>query len=306
MTQVKRSVKNLPKQQRVIGGVIIGIFVVVIAAAAMTLISRFGKVAVEVKVAPFDAVVYLNGERVANDGLNYLLPGTYDLTAEREHFEPMSETVTVSEDNKYILGKLMAGDEEGERITSERLNDYLAVEAVMGELAMEEGAAIKEKWPILQYLPINNNFYSISYAYDDAGEPTIKVKAGLEYIDIAVQKMRVMKNIELTDYRINFEVENNFKSFVVNDAVSVEEFIRDGFGSVMRGKSFGEGRTMGDYYVTTIYTEDYARDTEYGHFRVVVKKSGGNWELAATPQPLLTSDNAPGVPKDVLKVANSL
>lgn len=190
MTKVKKSVKNLPKRERAIVGVVIGVFVVVIMAAVITLVSRMGKVEVMVKFAPFDARVSLNGTEVKNNSSSYIAPGTYTVVAEREHFETKTETVTISESNKHILGKLMASDEEGERIMEERAEDYLAVEGVMGGLANEEGAAIKEKWPILKYLPVNNQFYSISYAYDEARKPVVRVWAVDDYMmEIARQKM---------------------------------------------------------------------------------------------------------------------
>ncbi|MDR3297881.1 MAG: hypothetical protein LBT19_00670 [Candidatus Nomurabacteria bacterium] len=306
MTQARRQVKNLPKQQKIIGGVIIAVFILIICIALFTLISRIGKIAVQVKVAPFDAALYLNGTKVKNDGVNYISPGTYTLTAEREHFEALTEVVVISEKNSYILGKLTPGDEEGEEIANERIKDYLAVEGVMGGLANKEGEEIKEKWPILKYLPINNKFYSISYAYDDAREPIILVKADTQYIDIAVQKLKLLKDVDLVEYKIVFDTKNVFGNFSQNSRSDPEEFIMYGFGAVMGGMRLSEGKDMGDFYMTTIYAYDYKKDDIYGHFRVLLKKSSAGWELVTQPQPLLTLDNGGGAPKDILGAVNSL
>ena len=300
------SLKNLPKQQRLILGAIVGIFIVVILAAVITLVSRLGKLEVEVKIAPFDSKVTLNGTEVKNNDSSYIAPGTYELVVEREHFETKNETITVSENNKYILGKLMPSNDIGEEIMRERNDDYLAVEGVMGRLANEEGAAIKEKWPILNYLPINNNFYSISYAYDDAGEPIINVKADVKYIDIAVQKMKGFRGVDLTNYNIVFETNNVFEKFTDNDETDANKFIRAGYAAVLGSRVVSKGEVSGDYYYATIYTADYSTDDVYGHFRVLIKKEGGVWKLVARPQPILTKNNTGGVSKEVLDAANNL
>ncbi|MFV0484968.1 MAG: hypothetical protein ACK5MU_01920 [Candidatus Saccharimonadales bacterium] len=307
MADANMSMKNLPKQQRAAIGMIIGIFIIVIMAAIITMVSRIGKIEVEVKIAPFDTTITLNGTEIKNDSSSYIAPGTYELVAEREHFETKTETIIISESNSYIVGKLIASDEEGEKIMEERADDYLAVEGVMGKIANEEGAAIKEKWPILKYLPINNNFYSISYAYDSENEPIITVKADVKYIDIAVQKMKSFSGVDLTEYEIIFNTGNFFTDFIDNDETNGENFIRTGFASVIGDKVIGQGGSSGDYYYTTIYTVNYDTDDVYGHFRILIKKNGSKWELVSQPQPLLTKENtSDDVPKEILDAANNL
>jgi hypothetical protein len=205
MSAVKRLIGNFTKEQRIIGALAVVLFVVAVVIAVTTLVSRIGKVAVVVKFAPFDTTVALNGTPVKNNATNYVLPGNYILTAEREHFEGRSENITIAEGDKYVFGKLMPSDEEGMRIATERQGEFLEIEGIMGGLADEEGAALKEKWPILKYLPVNNQFYSISYSYD-AGEPVVRVRAVDEYMmEIAKQKMASW-GVDIGNMRVEYEV----------------------------------------------------------------------------------------------------
>ena len=67
-----------------------------------------------------------------------------------------------------------------------------------------------------------------------------------------------------------------------------------------------DGKTIDNYYVTSIYINDYNEDMKYDHYRLVLVKDNNSWKVVAAPQPLLTTKNTPNVSTDILKAANNL
>ena len=135
----------------------------------------------------------------------------------------------------------------------------------------------------------------------------IWVKTSLDYVDVAVGKLLSFEGVEVVDMRIEFEVEGmDWGGFYENSAGTAKEFVEMGFGGAVDERRLGEGQMVGDYYVTSMISYDYARDKSFGRLRVVAKRDGSGWTLAAQPRPLLTVFNAEGVPRGVIEAANRL
>ena len=300
--------KNHQKFQKIAFISLIFIFIAVISISIAVLISRIGKIAVQVKYAPYSATIKLNGVTISNNSTNYLSPGNYTLTAELDHFESISESVTIDDSTEYLLGQLLPTDQEGESIATAHQSEYSEVEGIFGQLSNEAGAVIKEEYPILNHLPINNNFYSISFRYDSdtPGKPLITVKAEPLYLDIATQKLLSFKDVNPAEYDISFTAENPFKSPQESFAQDPKEFLTQTFPIISSDFKIGDNQASDDYYLVTVYQYDYNNDTNYNHYRIALKRNGNSWSLVATPQPLLTTYNTPELSLDLLSRANQL
>ena len=307
MEKIKQLYKNLSKGQKLTAIVIILFFILVIVYGISVNIYRHGKVAVTVKFAPYAAKVTLNDVQVSNNATVWLEPGSYRTKVELEHFDTIERTVEISEEYKYIVGTLTANDAEGKEYADKHAQEYADTEGVVGLALNAEGMAIKNKYPILKYLPINNRLYSISYAYTDDNEPIITVKTSPKYLDIAVQKMKVLKNVDLTIYQVNFTPENPFAIYEESIELKPEDTIQNSFENISNYKVSAGQYINDNYYAATIYTFDYSADLEYAHYRILLKKDDNNyWHIVSSPQPLLTQQNTPNTPVDILNSVNSL
>ncbi|MCL2445109.1 PEGA domain-containing protein [Candidatus Saccharibacteria bacterium] len=179
-------------------------------------ISRIGRVAVEVKFAPFDAVVELDGVRVRNGSVNWMREGKYIVTVEREGFERVEREIEVAEEQQ-ILGMMVAVDDIGRNITLRRSRDFMMVESLAGGLARETGRREREDWPILRHLPVRNMLFSIGSEIDEDGELVVVVRLGSgAFQEAAVRELlrieREDEDVDLIDYNIRFEGgENPFR-----------------------------------------------------------------------------------------------
>ena len=297
--------KNLNQKQRLIFIVISFLIIVGIIYFIFIFVTRMGKIEVTVQYAPYSANITLNGTKVKNKSKIWLQPGKYTAKIEYEHFESVERVIEINNDYDYIVGTLHTIDDEGEKYINSHKQEFVEAEGLVGRALTKEGIAIKKQYPILNYLPINNQLYSISYTYTDKNEPIINVKTSPEFLDDAVAKMKTLKNVNLTSYQVNFTPVNPFAIYDESAQSKPEDTIKSTFN--LDKYKLSEGQNIaGDYYATTIFTYDYSRDLTYGHYRVLLKKQDKKWHLVAAPQPLLTKHNTPDTATDILNSANSL
>ena len=297
--------KNLKPKEK-LAFIIISVLVLIgIIFFVLTFVNRIGKVEVTVKYAPYAATVTLNNVKINNNSKIWIEPGKYNLKVEFEHFSTAERVIEITTGYRYIVGTLSTVDDDGEAYINSHKQEFTEAEGLVGLALNEEGIAIKKKYPILNYLPINNRLYSISYAYTDDNEPIINVKAQPEYLDVAVRKMKSLKNVDLTTYQINFSTPNPFAIYNEKSKSSPEETIRASFN--LSGYRLSAGQDIAnDYYAATIYKYDYDRDLIYAHYRVLLKKDNNKWHIVSAPQPLLTHQNTPDTATDIINSVNSL
>ena len=297
--------KNLNQKQRLIFIVISFLIIVGIIYFIFIFVTRMGKIEVTVQYAPYSANITLNGTKVKNKSKIWLQPGKYTAKIEYEHFESVERVIEINNDYDYIVGTLHTIDDEGEKYINSHKQEFVEAEGLVGRALTKEGIATKKQYPILNYLPINNQLYSISYTYTDENKPIINIKTSPEFLDDAVAKMKTLKNVDLTSYLVNFTPVNPFAIYDESAQSKPEDTIKSTFN--LDKYRLSEGQNIaGDYYATTIFTYDYSRDLTYGHYRVLLKKQDKKWHLVAAPQPLLTKHNTPDTATDILNSANSL
>ena len=301
--------KNLNKKQKLRIIAVLIVFVLLIIIAIVILISRAGKIATTVQYAPYKATVIVNGKKVKNKSKQYFEPGEYDIEVSAEHFETYTEHVTISKDYTYMVGILKAADDEGEKYKMEHKIEFAEAEGLVGRALNAEGVIRKKNHPILNYLPINNALYSISYDYDiDNVTPIIVVKTQPVYLDDAVAKLKTLKNVDLTAYEIVFKTENPFALYDESaTGKTPKECVKNAF-NIPAEYTMTTGQDITDnYYTLQLFIDDYDLAYQYSHYRVLLHKDDNDmWKIVAAPQPLLTQKNTPNTPKDILNTANSL
>ena len=293
------NIKTIPKPIKIAATSIVSIFVFIILIAVIIQISRIGKIPISVNYAPFSSEVFLNGQKLKNNSTNYISAGDYELSVKLEHFNSITKSISVSSDTKFILGSLTASDEAGEKIAKESQKDYLTVEGLYGYLSNEAGLKIKQDYPILNYLPINNNLYSISYSYNQDSSP--------KYQNTAVKKLYTLKNVSPTDYDISFtNTPNPFLNPAKTNSTNPSEFITNSFPNIISNYHISSVKTLDEFLITTIYKYNYTNDNSYSSYKVILKKENNELTFAATPELILTTKNTKNIPKNVLDAANKL
>ena len=202
---VKNAKNNLSSRNRALIIFAAIAFAIIVIYSFATLIYRAGKTKTIIRFAPNAAKITLNDTKISNGSTTWLIPGKYHLKVEyNEHLEVYEEDIEITNEQAEYYGTLSALDDEGREFIEQHREEYTKVEGLVGSLLDRKGKKIKDKYPILNYLPMNNSLYSISYQYDDNNKPIIYVKSNPRYLDIAVAKMKLFKNVELESENIVF------------------------------------------------------------------------------------------------------
>jgi len=301
-----RILKNLSRNQKIVIAILAFFFVLSIIYSITTVIYRSGKIKTIVKFAPYSATVSLNNSTVSNNSTVWLIPGEYNLEVKyNDHFSSYSEKITVSEEENMIVGILNPLDDEGEDYLNKHEREFSDAEGQLGIYLNKQGAKEREQDPILNYLPINNSLYSISYQYDANDKLVVNIKADPENLDVAVEKLKLLKDVNLLDVNLVFHTPTSFSDYKENSKENANDFIKTAF-NLSDNFVINEGKYNGDYYYTSFYINDYDRALDYAHYRIIIKKEHGNtWSLAAAPQPLFTKFNTKNIPEKILRATNS-
>ena len=303
----KTSHKNhsIDRNRMILIGAFVGILAVIFIISLVIQISRTGKIATQVKYAPYSATVSLNDTKISNNSTAYLIPGSYHLKVESNHFETYEADINISEDTNYIMGILTAADEQGEKYIQDHRIQFTTVEGFVGKILNEQGEKLQKKYPILKHLPITNSMYSITYSRETAdAEPVISVSATEpEYLDVAVERILKFDGVEAESLTIEFknnEFSTDFSTSTASDAQKfTQESIKESSGySISKAIAIDE-----NYSLVKLNSHNYYGQS-VGYYRVLLKKQGNSWKITGQPQPILTTKNNPDVPIDILKTAN--
>ena len=293
-----------PKTIVIVG---VGIFVAIILYMIGFFIYTAGKVAVDVEYAPYAATVSLNGVAVRNHSNNYLEPGEYQLIVEYENFDKIESTVIVDEETKYLFGSLSPINEAGEEYAKKHQDEFFAVEGIAGTLANIEGEKQREKFPIISKLPVKEPYYTIGYNIEDE-KLNITVESGIAYRQLAVNRvLKLMDDEDFGRYNVVFvELDNPYEGkFKQNDAKDPIEYIKTGFTDIGVDFTVGGGQEEDGYYYAYL-RYSFNKYVNVVYRVVLIKDETGAWNLAGEPYPLLTTENTPGVPLEIINKVNKL
>lgn len=179
---------------------------IIILWSAFLLVTRIGKTPLTVSVVPSDAKVIANGQQIS-DGTNWLMAGTYELSVEKEGFEPQKRTITVTPDKKNNVAaiSLVAKSDEAKKWADKHENEYRDNEQYGAIEARENGKYFTEQNPITKKLPFTDPYFSISYVVNDDQSIYLTVNTpSPRYRFYAVEKIREW-GYDPTDFDVAFK-----------------------------------------------------------------------------------------------------
>ena len=296
----------LLKRRKTVFAVIAVLWGVLTFFAIMFFIVAADKALVQVKYAPFAAVVKLDDTVIMNNNENFIAPGEYHLVVEYENFETYEADIVVGDNTTYMYRNLKPINDEGERYMHEHAEEFLEVQGIAGMIATEEGTNQIKEYPVIEQLPIRDSLYMLDYTVED-GKIVITVSAGLGYRGLAIDGlMDLIGEDGVGKYDVKIvDLDNPYEGkFVENDEKTPDDYLKAGYANVGFDFTVGGGEIEGDYYYAFLryYFQKYVGVV----FKVVLRREGDGWKLAGEPYPILTTANTPGVPLEIIEKANQL
>lgn len=177
---------------------------VVIGLAASAFFQRFGKIELELVVAPKTAEIKIDGKPVRH-GKNYVTPGEHTVDISQNHFQTTKVTENFTSNDTLRFG-LSPTDSTGRQIALNREADYLELEQAAGEESRKAGEAFNANNPIVRRLPHKTSYYSIDYRISPNDQNRVVVEITTKSAlgrQVALQKIRDW-GFQLSDYEYTF------------------------------------------------------------------------------------------------------
>jgi hypothetical protein len=182
----------------------IAALLLLIAWSIYSWIDRRGKVGVDVDVFPSNARVEIKNHGSVGRGVTYLAPGTYEYTISSDGYQLRSGTVYVGgKTPTHIYASLI--DEDGDYTEGEQRR-IRQIEAKGGKASYQYTQNFRERYPIINYLPVKDAYYQIGYLVNDKGEDfhlTVYTESPL-YRNLAIKRIRSLGE-NPSNYKIVFK-----------------------------------------------------------------------------------------------------
>ena len=188
----------------------VGLFILIVAWALATYITRSGKVAVVVRVVPSSATISVNNTNIGN-GTHYLKPGQYTFTATKDGFEQqkITTTITSDKDQNVVALSLVPKSDEAQKWADSHQDEYKKNETYGAIQASNDGKYFTDKNPITTKLPFTDPYFTIGYTPNPDNTITLTVSTpSPRYRFYAVEQIRKM-GYDPTDFKIVFKDFNN-------------------------------------------------------------------------------------------------
>lgn len=195
--------------------IVIGLVVLVFGIVAVNVVlgvQRSAKIAVTIEVMPKDAAVTIDSKR-SRAGTAYVSPGSHTFTASKEGFTDAKQTVVISDTTHYVGLILPAVSAEAKKWAASDVV-WPELERIAGEISSTQSAGIRQKTPLINYLPESDILgpYTISYAISGEGtdeKATIVVKNSTANGRIKALQWIRKQGFDPADLTIQFEDFNN-------------------------------------------------------------------------------------------------
>lgn len=198
---------------RILAIIFTGLLACTVLYLGFALVNQGGKVPVLVKAFPGDAHIMIGDIPVRNGSRIYLEPGTYTITATRDGFKDISDTITLTDIERSYIVMMTPISAEAKKMTNTIDKD---TENELTALSERDIERVNEQFyklnPIAQKLPYKTFTYGIGH-HEDPSDPSgnsiiIDIDAHEGYRQAALFQMRQM-GYDPTDFNINFRGYSN-------------------------------------------------------------------------------------------------
>lgn len=206
---------------------IILVIVTIICWQVYTLFNDRDKVNVKVIVAPTDASIKINNKIYRQKSIKLIPNQTHQVTIMRDGFEDAHFTLITTNNPQFpidnvIYGSLHPITRQAEEMKQEHIEDYQAVEGLVGFDNDKQNESRIKQFPIIQHLPIAEQDYNIGY-YQQDDEMIISIYSDNVNFVHAINHLKLFEE-DITNYKIEFynqttklKIDNLFEEYIKHE-----------------------------------------------------------------------------------------
>lgn len=194
--------------------IVILFFIIVISVISFTIyqkVDQTGKIQISINLVPKDSKITIGNNQYTN-GLNYIVPGEYKITAQKDGFETKNIVKKLVNNNDKINISLLAQSDEAKKWALINKAQYSNFENMVAKDTQEKGITFQQINPITKNLPFKNYLFSIGYKTDSSDKTgnsiIITINTSPQYRQSAISQIERW-GYNLADYNYEFNGFNN-------------------------------------------------------------------------------------------------
>ncbi len=319
-------------RKKIAVGVGLAILVILVVGIYNAVERSLSTATINITVSPLIAKVKIDGREYDATNMIKIRPGTYEAEVYADGFITKKIELVAVGDEVTDLSLYLDPTEENSDWYDEHVWDSTAKGDIISDNAIREFYALQEEYPILNYVPYNTFTYIIGYeneCEENGGGLCLIIDADFGYRRYAIQYLQETGQ-DLSDYyakgknykspfqQIEFSVpdELSFSGVVsgtimepgrANEIVSVvDKYIKQSFSSE-KYVEIGQIKNYDNkFFGVTLMVYDGADGVVYDIYRMVVGMFDNRCLILTNADMILSWRMNPRVPREVLRLVNSL
>jgi hypothetical protein len=197
---------------KIIIGTVAFIVTLLFLWAVVDFIDGIGKHVVDIRVAPSDAKIVLDGKKNISNSQQKISSGKHTVRVTRDGFDSVDKTFTTSDSEVVIVAiGLVANNKEGSEYVNNHPEEFRLLEEAANK-AYDQGAEkLTEDYPIIEQLPIDSTpryriDYGVSKKYpDDPSKIALYISANSSFYRRVALDVIYLAGFDPSDYEIIFQ-----------------------------------------------------------------------------------------------------
>ena len=181
---------------------------------------------IDLLIAPDSSTIEIDGHKYTN-GKHNISSGKHTIKISKDDFESKEEEIEIKKGETYIYYNYLLQPNNSMKWYEEHEDDSLLLETIIPALSNKKLQALQDKYPLLTFLPINENYYinnysnqikySISYKIENEDQVVIYITDynGVS-TDLAKERIKSL-GFNLEDYTIKYSTQQELDGWAKAD-----------------------------------------------------------------------------------------
>lgn len=312
MNGEKERFRLSPKMMKtlIIMSFMVFVFLIIVGIVQAIYLRTFSSI-IEFVYTPADATVVVDGEKTSFNPYR-VRPGVHSIAILKDGFEAQNQEISIDADSSETLYYILEPNSESTmNWYLEHEEDAKMRESIAGIILFDASEKMVEEFPATSRLPYQTSAYSIGYGAckDNTDKVCIMVtterKSGIW--SVALKRFKQLDedlgryNYEFIDY---LNPISRKKREGASDALSVKDAVLEIYEAANGVAAVKQTIEINDYHLVFLsYSgDDYPVGADI--YRIIMKKDGDLWSVVTEPSLVLTYENYPNVPVEIIRQAN--
>lgn len=304
---------NILKNPKFKVSIIVAVTIIILCVISYIVYLNIFSAKINFLIAPKNATVSVNNENAPTSGIKRVQPGNYTITVSMPGFKTQSQDITISsgQTTNIYLG-LNSNDPSTANWYIEHPEDQERLDQIGSLVYSETEQFLVQNYPIISQLPYLSSSFTIGYESSLKQPFVLQISASSGFYNNGIKRANELDpNHDIANYDVEFQTidegyVNPFSTLTLSANQNISSIL-DYITATIKTSSLTSINTTADPNYQYALIDYYEEDPIYkDHYRLVLHREDNKWVPITKIELLLSYNNYPDIPKDIIKTANNL